>query len=203
MKDFQIRQLLNRTELLKYHNDNESRVVEELDIVVAKARIDIAVINGSFHGYEIKGASDTLLRLPNQLIAYSYIFDYLTIITEEKYHKKVQDLVPDWVAVYTCSKKSDQLVIKKEGSLNPHKNGFHLAQLLWREELFQVLDEFKIQYKKKYRNWILCEILSIHFDVNHLSDVVRTILKNRQNWKIKSDCEVKSSDGFDYSEPKL
>jgi hypothetical protein len=202
VKDYQIRQLLRRTELLKYIVDNDSKVVEELGISVANARIDIAVINGAFHGYEIKGSSDTLQRLPNQLIAYTYVFDYLTIITEEKHHQKVIDLVPEWVAVATCSKGSDHLEIKQKGSKNNFKNGFHLAQLLWREELLQVLQEYNIQHKKKYRNWILCEILSTHFDVNSLSDIVRTILKNRQNWKTKVGCEAMSNDGFDYSEPK-
>jgi len=143
LKDFQIRELLRKTELSQYINDNDSKVVEEMKIPIANARIDMAVINGSFHGYEIKGSSDTLQRLPNQLVAYSYVFDYLVIITEEKYIDKIISMVPDWVAVAVCSNKESEIIynVKKEGHRNVNKNGFYLAKLLWKEELLDVLKE--------------------------------------------------------------
>ncbi len=185
MKDFQIRNLLRDTELLQYINDPHSKVVEEMKIPAANARIDMAVINGAFHGYEIKGASDTLQRLPNQLIAYSYIFDYLTIITEEKYHEKILNIIPEWVGVAVCSdiggeKKFD---IKKPYKNNPDKKPFYIAKLLWHDELVEVLIEQKISFKKKHRNWILCETLSKNLQMEKLSEVVREKLKQRMSWK--------------------
>ena len=99
MRDFEIRTHLKTSILKKYYSDINSKVVEELNLPVAKARIDLAVINGYLHGFEIKSASDTLQRLPSQLIAYSKVFDYLSIITEDKYHHKVINILPDWKSV--------------------------------------------------------------------------------------------------------
>ncbi len=187
MKDFQIRKILRKTELSQFLNDGVSKVVEEMKIPVAQARIDMAVINGAFHGYEIKSASDTLQRLPNQLIAYSYIFDYLTIITEKKYHQKIIDAVPSWVGVAVCSNKvkEKKFVMIQEAKPNINKNKFYIAKLLWHDELVEVLTEQEIAFKKKSRNWILCEILSDNLQLDKLSEIVREKLKKRNNWKLK------------------
>lgn len=189
MKDPHIRHLLRRTELSKYLNDPHSKVVEEMKIPAANARIDMAVINGHFHGYEIKSASDTLQRLPNQLIAYSYIFDFLTVITEKKYHERISKIIPDWVGLSVCSDKKDEVEIEviKSGTENLCKNGFFLAKLLWHEELVEVLTEQQIPFKKKNRNWLLCETLSQHVETNELSSLVRQKLKQRKDWKTKED----------------
>ncbi len=186
LKDFQIRQLLERTELQQFRNDGHSKVVPEMKIPVAGARIDIAVINGSFHGYEIKGASDTLRRLPNQLIAYSYIFDYLTIVTEEKHYKKVIDLVPEWIAVAICEVNDGvpHFIVKRHCSPNQNKQKFHIAKLLWHDELVEVLVEQNISCKKQSRNWILCETLSANLELDVLSEIVREKIKNREGWKL-------------------
>ncbi len=184
MKDFQIREVLRRTALVKYYSDGHSKVVEEMKIPVARARIDMAVINGSFHGYEIKGASDTLHRLPNQLIAYSYIFDYLTIITEAKHREKIEALTPAWVGIAICtSTTAKEFKIVKKPRRNPEKNSFHIAKLLWRQELIQLLSNNGISFKKKDRTWILCETLAANLDTKAISSAVREIIKSRVEWK--------------------
>lgn len=185
MRDIDIRSNIKDSLLYKYYHDGESRVVEEMTLPVAKARIDMAVINGHLHGFEIKSASDTLQRLPSQLIAYSKVFDYLSVVTEEKYHKKVLDILPDWVGLYVCSTKNGECKIKqiKSGTLNKSKEGFFIAKLLWRDELIKVLLENNIPFKMKDRNWILAEILSANISLNNLSKTVRAILKKRDTWK--------------------
>lgn len=191
MRDIDIRPILKSSILKHYYEDVSSKVVEEMKIPVAGARIDMAVINGSLHGYEIKSASDTLQRLPNQLIAYSYIFDYLTVITEKKYYEKIVNIVPDWVGVSICTNdKKNEIEVIKVGSLNLNKHGFFIAKLLWHDELLDVLSELKLPFKKNQRNWILCETLSQNTDINILSKLVREKLKLRTDWKTKEDCLV-------------
>jgi len=186
MRDFDIRLHLKDSILKKYYSDTNSKVVEELNLPIAKARIDLAVINGHLHGFEIKSASDTLQRLPSQLIAYSKVFDYLSVITEDKYHHKLMSILPNWVGVYVCSEKNGQFIIRKEkaGTLNKEKDGFYIAKLLWREELIDVLNTFNIPFKKKDRNWILAEIVAANIKLPVLSDVVREKLKKRIDWKL-------------------
>src|SRR4051812_32014446 len=65
--DSEIRAALHRKALRAFHHCNDTLVIDELGIAHAKARIDVAVINGCLHGFEIKSAADTLTRLPRQL----------------------------------------------------------------------------------------------------------------------------------------
>lgn len=61
--------------LAKAHKDDKRvRTVDELGINHGDVRADIAVVNGVFHGYEIKSDLDTLNRLPRQAEAYSEVF---------------------------------------------------------------------------------------------------------------------------------
>src|SRR4029077_11388986 len=138
-------------------------------------RIDIAVINGHLHGYEIKSASDTLQRLPSQLVAYSKVFDYLTIVTELKYYQRILDIIPAWVGVSVCSDKNDEEEFKtiKPCELNQTKDSFYIAKLLWRDELIEILAEQKIPFRNKDRNWILCEAISMNMEISSLCNVVR------------------------------
>ena len=64
--DVEIRLALH-SKLKPYRTAPNTIVVDELGLSHAKARIDVAVINGCVHGYEIKSSLDTLNRLPAQL----------------------------------------------------------------------------------------------------------------------------------------
>lgn len=57
----------------QYFGDRHTRIVEEMGIWSGSVRIDIAVINGQLHGYELKSARDTLQRLPTQAELYSKV----------------------------------------------------------------------------------------------------------------------------------
>lgn len=186
MKDPCIRKLLKDTELLHFYSDINSKVVDELSLPVAKARIDVAVINGSLHGYEIKSASDTLQRLPAQIEAYSKVFDYLSVVTEKKYHERILDFIPSWVGLIVCNEKKGVKTIKhvRKSKLNKNKQGFFIAKLLWRSELIDSLIEYQIPFNKKDRNWLLCEALSLALDIKTVSFIVRDKLKQRKDWKI-------------------
>ena len=65
--DHQIRTALRR-HLLQQHIDNhDTLILDELGVRHGTARIDIVVINGVMHGYEIKSDRDTLNRLPEKI----------------------------------------------------------------------------------------------------------------------------------------
>lgn len=185
MKDPCIRQLLRETELSEFIHDGHSRVVEELTIPTTNSRIDIAVINGAMHGYEIKSASDNLDKIEHQIAGYSKVFDFISIVTEGKHYGRVLDFVPQWVGLFVCSNENGIQAIKIERKAEPniHKTGFNLAMLLWNNELIDVLSTYKIQHRKNYRSWLLCEALSSELDTDAISDIVRTKLKERENWR--------------------
>ena len=187
MNDPTIRGLLRQTELAPYLVDQSSKVVEELKLPVAGARIDFAVFNCHLHGFEIKSAVDTLQRLPNQLIAYSKVFDYLTIVTELKYHERILHIVPHWVGVSICWSKGKEnfFDVIQPPSYNDNKDGFYIAQLLWHSELVDLIKEAAIPFRKHYRRWILCELLANNFNTPDLAALVRTKIKQRKTWRLE------------------
>jgi hypothetical protein len=63
--DSDIRKLL-LSHLSSQDEDNPSLVVEELGLNQGDARIDVAVVNGHLHGYEIKSDRDSLRRFHRQ-----------------------------------------------------------------------------------------------------------------------------------------
>lgn len=203
MNDPLIRQVLRKTELLQFINDPNSKVVEELKLPAASARIDFAVVNGHLHGYEIKSAQDTLQRLPSQIIAYSKVFDYLTVVTEEKYYERILKILPEWVSLSICSNKDgeNQFNQKKDGFINQEKSGFHVAKLLWKDEVIDILSTLNIPFKKKQTLWNLCDTLSKSIEISKLSDLVREKLKKREQWKPKEEKLLTRYDGFDLFAP--
>ena len=64
-KDQDIRSVLNQ-KLEKKYRDADTIIINELGLLQGLCRVDVAVINGIIHGYEIKSEADTLERLPLQ-----------------------------------------------------------------------------------------------------------------------------------------
>jgi hypothetical protein len=187
MRDFDIRKILRDTTLKKFIEDSNSKVVDELNIPITKSRIDIAVVNGHLHGFEIKSARDTLNRLPHQIDGYTKVFDYITVITENKHHEKILKLLPEWVGLQVCIEDSTGHKINtiRKPLYNRNKEGFFLAKLLWRKEVENILQDQEIPYQKKSTLWKLCELLGNSVSLTKLSKIVRETLKNRKDWKPK------------------
>jgi hypothetical protein len=65
-----------------------------MDVCSGCARIDIAVINGKIHGFEIKSEQDNLERLPSQVELYNNVFDTITIVAAENHFNKLNEIIP-------------------------------------------------------------------------------------------------------------
>lgn len=83
--DFMIRSTLQKKLTDEYCTDGDTIIVNELGICQGSARVDMAVVNGSLNGYEIKSDMDTLQRLPIQKEYYSQVFDNMVIVIGEKH----------------------------------------------------------------------------------------------------------------------
>ena len=97
-------------------NPEDTIIIDEFSGGYSTARIDISVLNGSFHGYEIKSERDTLERLPNQIEYYRKIFEYITIVTTEKYVEKISQIVPNFFGIFVVQKNRNGLKLRKKVS---------------------------------------------------------------------------------------
>lgn len=187
MRDYDIRYNLHNQFLVKYKQDPESVVVDELAVCNGLSIVDVAVINGSLHAYEIKSESDTLVRLPRQVEHYSKVFDYATIVINGKYLGRINNLIPDWWGIWLIYEKDNQIVKSeiRKGQRNQNLDPFSVAQLLWKEEALDLLERLDLAkgYRSK-RRWLLWERLAEQVPLIDLCENVRYYLKNRSDWKL-------------------
>src|SRR5262245_2923125 len=97
--DIDIRTALHTKKLNRLRSSQDVLIVDELGLAHAKSRVDVAVINGCLHGYEIKSAQDTLARLPAQMATYRETLERLTVVCASKHIEGVLRLAPDWSGV--------------------------------------------------------------------------------------------------------
>lgn len=189
MRDAEIRTLLLQSLHRKYCNDTETLIVEEVGLCQGNARVDIAVINGTIHGFEIKSEKDTLRRLSRQKSIYNKIFDYITIIASSHHLPKIKKQVPKWWGLFEAHYQKGHLKIVKvrPGQENNDIDSTALVQLLWRDEALEVLKDRNLHKgivdKPRLILWHrITECLSL----NEIREEVRNRIKARQNWRVAS-----------------
>ncbi len=190
MRDRDVRKALHAKVLAKHLDAPDTRVIEELGICWGTSRIDIAVINGKLHGYEIKSDADTLERLPSQMFAYNSVFDRVSIVVGGHHAERVLSIIPEWWGVKIASEGAKRAVHFEQfrwPSDNPCVDPFEVARLLWREEAFSILDDLGASQGMKgksrealYRR--LTTVLTSH----ELGAHVRWRLKQRSGWRVES-----------------
>lgn len=168
--------------------DIKLRIVEELGIGHGAARVDIAVINGVLHGYEIKSDRDTLLRLPEQMNMYNSVFDQMTLVVGKSHLYESINLIPDWwgviVAKFQNSNNSIVFYEIRKARKNTAGKRPAVTQLLWREEALQILEglgEANGLYSKTRSQ--IYEKLATVLDQKTLGDKVREKLFFREDWR--------------------
>ena len=142
MRDVDIRRAL-RTRVRDSDDMKEALVVDELGLCQGRARIDLAVVNSSLHGYEIKSERDTLARLPSQSDAYGCALEFVTIVVAAHHALKAYDLVPGWWGIWSVAPGADGRVEfneVREPMPNPSLDPYAVAAFLWREKVLEELE---------------------------------------------------------------
>jgi hypothetical protein len=187
MRDIDIRRAL-RTEMQRLHaGETDIRFVEELGMCQGVARVDLAVVNGSVHGYEIKSERDTLTRLPSQSEVYSQALEFVTIVAAPHHLAQIEAMVPVWWGVWSATQDgaSVRLDVLREALPNPCLAPLAVVQFLWRDEALEILAEYSLAVgmssKSRHHLW---QRLATSFTVEELGDFVRARLKQRgEDWR--------------------
>lgn len=186
MRDSDVREAMRTWLAAVYAHDPSSRFVEEMAVWNGSARIDMAVINGKLHGYEIKSERDTLARLDEQMLLYNQVFDRISLIAAEKHLHKAEARVSPWWGLTSAKYNSDGTLILCEvrpATANPSREKTQIARLLWRDELIHALEGIgKIKGMRSKSVNDLCEVLADSMSERALSAHVRQALKARHAW---------------------
>lgn len=185
LNDSRVRELLLAELNEKYANCTDTRIINELGLDFGAARVDVAVVNGIMHGYEIKSDLDTLYRLPRQLEYYNRAFERMTIVVSRKYLDEVKEIVPDWWGIKTISRDKKRLINIRKGRKVCHQDPSLIIKLLWKKELEGLVDFLGLPKDlKKVRKKQLLKILMEEADFKIIRMYVYSILKKRNNWKL-------------------
>ncbi|MEU9807578.1 sce7726 family protein [Mycobacterium sp. NPDC050853] len=159
------------------------KIVNEMGLCLGATRVDVAVINGSLHGYEIKSDRDTLVRLPGQVELYNRVLDFSTIVCGPKYVGKIRDAVPrTWGIVETrCIDGAVVLKRHRKPRKNRECDSLAIAQLLWRDEAASLLVARGEHVKRRETRWNLWDRLA-EWPLGELQLSVRLQLKARPAW---------------------
>lgn len=188
MLDKDVRQAVKRNVIKSHIHDPTTLVIEELGLDFGRNRIDIAVINGEIHGYELKSDSDNLLRLPKQIKAYSAVMDKVTLVVGSTHADKAVELIPDWWGVKIATQGSRggiKLKTERRNMKNRSIDPLELIKLVWRDEALGILSQrMVIDWRiKKLKKQEIYQLVVDSFSHDDLRNSVRTILKSRNDWR--------------------
>jgi hypothetical protein len=177
-----------KTYLEKLHaSDSKLRIVEEFGVEHGAARVDVAVVNGVLHGYEIKSDRDTLSRLPEQMTAYNSVFDRVTLIVGKHHIYEAINLVPDWWGILIAKVGAESSVVFnciREAKENLGQSNLSIAKLLWRGEALRILEDAgEADGLRSKPRRLIYERLSTIFDQGTLETKVRDVLFVREDWR--------------------
>ncbi len=187
MRDLDIRKVLRQRLSDRYGGQHDTLIVDELGVCQGTVRIDMAVVNGALHGFEIKSERDTLCRLPQQQETYSKVFDTVTIVIGPSYLEAVQAQVPEWWGIMEAQPRKNgepRLKERRKPKRNPDVKADCLVQLLWKEEVLDLLSEQGLAkgLRSKPRR-VLWRVLAEETPLDSLRDLVRQKLVSRTNWR--------------------
>lgn len=198
MNDLQIRKFLKTGPLKKYMNDSNSLVLDEFNISLGLVRADIAIVNGVLHGIEIKSEKDTLKRLDHQLKEYNKFFEYITIVSCEKFREKIIEIAPSNYGILIAKNINNEIVFEqlRKATKNKNVNKLCLVQSLWKNELIEIIEsiDYKKGFKSKSKSFMY-DIICENFSTNQLLSLVKLKLKTRVNWRVDSQ-QIQNDDYF-------
>jgi hypothetical protein len=179
--------LMNRLSK-EYAPYKDHRIIPELGLWHGASRIDIAVVNGVLHGFEIKSDRDTLIRLPEQMGAYNSVFDKVTLVVGSSHLIDAFKRVPEWWGIETAHISGDGFVFFntiRDPRDNPEQDDISIARLLWRREALDLLESVGKAdgVRSKSRDVVYVRVAE-SIESEALKKYVRNVLQSaRPNWR--------------------
>ena len=186
MVDRDIRGALRKRLDEAHRDDSATLLLDELGVCEGRARVDMAVVNGTLAGFEIKSDEDTLVRLPRQVEAYERVFDFTTLVVGTKHADRAVDLLPSTWGVLCAVEDEREVALEPRRSAERNNNvdPFCVAQLLWRDEALALLERHGLErgLRSKPRH-VLWRALADQLSQDDLASAVRDQLRSRVGWR--------------------
>lgn len=180
--DTSIRLALRLRLLLKHADEADTVVIEELGLCRGQVRVDVAVVNGLLHGYEIKSDRDCLRRLGVQVEVYGKVLDQATLVVGDRHMLEALAIVPAWWGVLYVHPTATGLRFKtvRRARKNPRRDPRALVELLWLDDAIALLEERNaVRSVRGKPRRIVWDRVCDHFGIDEIAAAVRAKLKAR------------------------
>lgn len=181
--DSDIRSALHAQLCSQHVDEPDTEIIDELGLCRGQVRVDVAVVNGLLHGYEIKSDRDSLRRLAKQVEFYGRVLDRATLVVGPRHAVHASGAVPKWWGVLRADASADGIRLKtiRRARDNPSRDSRSLAELLWLDDAMALLEQrgatHGVRGKPRRMVWDrVCETL----DLDEVASAVRVRLKARK-----------------------
>jgi hypothetical protein len=178
LRDCDIRPALRR--MAQGPDASDTVLIEELGLNKGSVRVDLAVVNGIMHAYEIKSDCDTLRRLATQVHHYGKCFDRVSLVLGVKHLKEASTLVPKWWGIIrvTAGKEGPRFHTVRKPRRNPARDARALIELLWRDQTLALLEQIGAAdgLRSKPRD-VLWDRATQRLTLEEIAEAVRSHLK--------------------------
>lgn len=147
--------ILEKKRIFLTDDTKNSTVVFEKAISIGSTIADCLIFSQErgLIGVEIKTEHDTTRRLNKQLKNYSQVCDIVYVLCHDNHVEKTEDILVKnghhhvGIIAYTVFREEGILGIYKPAQRSPYKNVRITFQMLWKEEISNILGSFKRQMK--------------------------------------------------------
>lgn len=185
-KEHQMRVAFIRT-LTDWHGQEpDALIIREFAVGHGLGYADIAVINDTIHGYELKTASDNLGRLPIQIAYYNRVFGHCTLVCDRRHMEKARAMIPEWWGLVSADERAGVFTFTEIciALANPIRVIEDETHLLWHDECVTLLDRFDKGHKLKWKaRRVLYARLLETVPVTLLRAEITCVLRARTQWK--------------------
>lgn len=146
IKNIIINHMVNN-EILK-ENDT---LINEFTIGDYSRRVDLALIKpNKLYAYEVKSASDNLIRLEGQVKTYLEYFDKVTVVAAAKHIDKILDMTPLSVAVWEL--ENEKIKVVRRGRTNSVGDKLKFLDLMTVSDLLKIVKNEELNISNLRRN---------------------------------------------------
>lgn len=137
-----------------YRGSKDAVLSSEFSFEHGNRRADLVCQSEGFAtAYEIKGAGDSIARLPSQVDSYRKYFDRVYIVCEKNHLASIRQVIPGSIGIYIVSEEG-VFRVRKAGTLKRH-NKVSLASTLSIPELKMLTSTSRNMSKV-----MMCELLA-------------------------------------------
>lgn len=153
-----------------FFRSKKEALVDELDLLRGRSRVDLIHFGEFVTGYEIKSDRDSLIRLTLQADTYNKSLEKIVLICGCKHTEILTEKLPRWWGIIEAKSVGRKVSFReiRPSQLSPFFNHANLLDLLWKNELELILLNYgfdKLQSKTRFELKNLIKSVAPYFEI--------------------------------------